>query len=104
MRRKCRGARRRWRTPPASRSSGAWGVSRILDYLETDTAIDAKRIALHGHSRIGKTALWASALDQRIAAVYASCPGEMGAALSRRDFGETVDDMAQRFPYWFNRN
>ena len=79
-------------------------MSRIIDYLETDRAIDAKRIALHGHSRIGKTALWASALDPRVAAVYASCPGEMGAALSRRDFGETVDDMAQRFPYWFNRN
>jgi hypothetical protein len=85
-------------------SAWAWGVSRIVDYLETDKAIDASRIALHGHSRIGKTALWASALDPRIAAVYASCPGEMGAALSRRDYGETVDDMAQRFPYWFNRN
>jgi (4-O-methyl)-D-glucuronate---lignin esterase len=85
-------------------SAWAWGVSRIVDYLETDAAIDAKKIALHGHSRIGKTALWASALDTRIAAVYASCPGEMGAALSRRDFGETVDDMAQRFPYWFDRN
>ncbi len=84
-------------------SAWSWGVSRIIDYLETDKAIDAKRIALHGHSRIGKTALWASALDERVAAVYASCPGEMGAALSRRDYGETVDDMAQRFPYWFNR-
>jgi hypothetical protein len=82
----------------------AWGVSRIVDYLETDKGIDARRIALHGHSRIGKTALWASALDPRIAAVYASCSGEMGAALSRRDYGETVDDMAQRFPYWFDRN
>lgn len=85
-------------------SAWAWGVSRIIDYLEKNPAVDAKRIALHGHSRLGKTALWASALDPRIAAVYASCPGEMGAALSRRDFGETVDDMAQRFPYWFNGN
>ena len=85
-------------------SAWAWGVSRVIDYLETDKAIDATKIALHGHSRIGKTALWASALDTRIAAVYASCPGEMGAALSRRDYGETVDDMAQRFPYWFDRN
>jgi hypothetical protein len=85
-------------------SAWAWGVSRVIDYLSTDKAIDATKIALHGHSRIGKTALWASALDTRIAAVYASCPGEMGAALSRRDYGETVDDMAQRFPYWFDRN
>lgn len=82
----------------------AWGVSRIIDYLETDRDVNATRIAVHGHSRLGKTALWASALDERIAAVYASCPGEMGAALSRRDWGETVDDMAQNFPYWFAGN
>jgi hypothetical protein len=82
----------------------AWGVSRILDYFETDKLIDAKKIAVQGHSRIGKTALWASALDERIAAVYASCSGEMGAALARRDWGETVDDMAQNFPYWFAGN
>ena len=85
-------------------SAWAWGISRVIDYLEKEPAIDAKRIAVFGHSRLGKTALWASALDPRIAAVYASCPGEMGAALSRRDFGETVDDMAQAFPYWFNGN
>jgi dienelactone hydrolase len=85
-------------------SAWAWGISRVIDYLEKDPAIDAKRIAVFGHSRLGKTALWASALDPRIAAVYASCPGEMGAALSRRDFGETVDDMVQTFPYWFNGN
>ncbi|HEX6463900.1 MAG TPA: hypothetical protein VFZ98_05585, partial [Vicinamibacterales bacterium] len=78
--------------------------SRAIDYLQQDSRIDAKRIALHGHSRLGKTALWASALDTRIAVVYSSCPGEMGAALSRRDFGETVDDMAQNFPYWFADN
>ena len=79
----------------------AWGVSRIIDYFETDASVDAKRIALFGHSRLGKTALWASALDERVAAVYASCSGEMGAALARRDWGETIDDMAQSFPYWF---
>jgi hypothetical protein len=82
----------------------AWGVSRIIDYLETDASVDAKHIAVFGHSRLGKTALWASALDERIAAVYASCSGEMGAALARRDWGETVDDMAQNFPYWFAGN
>ncbi len=85
-------------------SAWAWGVSRIIDFMETDKAIDAKRIAVFGHSRLGKTALWASALDERIAAVYASCSGEMGAALSRRDWGETVDDMTQNFPYWFAGN
>jgi hypothetical protein len=82
----------------------AWGVSRILDYLETDSAVNAKQVAVFGHSRLGKAALWASALDERIAAVYASCSGEMGAAIARRDWGETVDDMAQNFPYWFAGN
>jgi hypothetical protein len=80
----------------------AWGVSRAIDYLETDRLVNPKRIAVEGHSRIGKTALWASANDPRIAAVFVSCAGEMGSALSRRDFGETVDDMAQNFPWWFS--
>ena len=96
-------------TPPGPAEWGtisawAWGASRIIDYLALDKAVDAKRIALYGHSRLGKTALWASALDERIAAVFSSCSGEMGAALSRRDWGETVDDMAQNFPYWFAGN
>ena len=82
----------------------AWGVSRIIDFLATMKDIDPRRIALFGHSRLGKTALWASALDERIAAVYASCSGEMGAALARRDWGETVDDVAQNFPYWMAGN
>jgi hypothetical protein len=82
----------------------AWGISRAIDYLASDPSVDAKRIALQCHSRLGKTALWASATDERIAAVFASCSGEMGAALSRRDWGETVDDMAQNFPWWFNGN
>jgi hypothetical protein len=82
----------------------AWSVSRVFDYFQTDSSVDAKQVALFGHSRLGKTALWASALDDRIAAVYASCSGEMGAALARRDWGETVDDMAQNFPFWFAGN
>lgn len=85
-------------------SAWAWGVSRIIDFFETDKLVDARRIALQGHSRLGKTVLWASALDQRIAAVYSSCSGEMGAALARRDWGETVDDMAQNFGYQFAGN
>jgi hypothetical protein len=85
-------------------SAWAWGVSRIVDYLAQDASVDARRIALFGHSRLGKTALWASALDPRIAAVYSSCAGEMGSALARRDWGETVDDMAQNFPWQFAGN
>jgi hypothetical protein len=85
-------------------SAWSWGLSRIIDYFETDKLVDAKKIAVHGHSRLGKTVLWASALDQRIAAVYSSCSGEMGAALARRDWGETVDDMAQNFSYQFAGN
>jgi hypothetical protein len=94
--------------PPADEwgavTAWAWGISRAIDYLASDASIDPKRIALQGHSRLGKTALWASATDERIAAVFASCSGEMGAALSRRDWGETVDDMAQNFPWWFAGN
>lgn len=85
-------------------SAWAWGISRIVDYLETDTAVNAKQIAIQGHSRLGKTVLWASAKDERIAAVFSSCSGEMGAALARRDWGETVDDMAQNFAWQFAGN
>jgi hypothetical protein len=85
-------------------SAWSWGVSRIIDYLETNKAVNGKQIALFGHSRLGKTALWATALDERIAATYSSCSGEMGAALARRDWGETVDDMAQNFPWQFAGN
>lgn len=83
-------------------SAWAWGASRAIDYLETDAAVNPRQIALFGHSRLGKTALWASATDPRIAAVFSSCAGEMGTSLSRRDFGETVDDMTQNFPWWFS--
>jgi hypothetical protein len=82
----------------------AWGASRVLDYLETDPAVDAKRVAIIGHSRLGKTALWAGAHDSRFALVYSSCAGEMGSSLARRDYGETLDDMAQNFPWQFAGN
>jgi (4-O-methyl)-D-glucuronate---lignin esterase len=85
-------------------SAWSWGISRIIDYFETDKAVHAKQIAIHGHSRLGKTVLWAAAKDERIAAVFSSCAGEMGSALSRRDWGETVDDMAQNFGYQFAGN
>ena len=58
----------------------AWGISRALDYFETDDQIDASRIAITGVSRLGKTVMWAGANDPRIAMVIASCSGEGGEA------------------------
>ncbi len=85
-------------------SAWSWGISRIIDYFETDRSIDAKRIAVQGFSRLGKTVLWAAAKDQRISAVFSGCAGELGSALARRDWGETVDDMAQNFAWQFAGN
>jgi hypothetical protein len=82
----------------------SWGASRVLDYFATDRAIDAKRVAIIGHSRLGKTSLWTGARDPRFALVFASCSGELGAALGRRDFGESIDDVAQNFPWWMAGN
>ena len=85
-------------------SAWAWGASRIADYLQSDRQVDGSRIALFGFSRLGKTALWAAAQDERFKAVFAGCAGEMGSALSRRDWGETVDDMAQNFSWQFSES
>jgi hypothetical protein len=84
----------------------AWGASRALDYLESDKRVDAKRIVIHGVSRLGKTALWAGAADERFAMVIASCSGEGGAAIARRNYGETLAHMSAptRFPYQFAGN
>jgi hypothetical protein len=84
----------------------AWAISRAIDYLETDKAVDAKRVAIMGVSRLGKTVMWAGARDTRVALVIASCSGEGGAALSRRNFGETIAHLTapSRFPYWFAGN
>ena len=85
-------------------SSVAWGASRAMDYLETDRDIDAKRIAIMGHSKMGKATLWTAAQDQRFALAISAQSGCAGAALWKRNFGENMEKMVTRFPYWLCRN
>lgn len=79
----------------------AWGMSRILDYLETDSLVNSKKVIAFGHSRIGKAALWAAAQDQRFAGIVANEAGEGGSALTRRNYGETIGRINTAFPHWF---
>ncbi|UYQ95857.1 prolyl oligopeptidase family serine peptidase [Chitinophaga horti] len=82
----------------------AWAASRVMDYFKTDKDIDFKRVAIVGHSRGGKTALWAGAQDERFAMIVSSCSGSSGASLARRKYGETVSLINKQFGYWFNDN
>lgn len=102
-----RGIRAAFGTPAAGPDAwgaiGAWswGLSRIADWLQAQPGIDRGRIALSGASRLGKAVLWAAAQDPRFTMVFPLISGEGGAALSRRDYGETIADITGKYGYWF---
>ena len=81
----------------------AWAASRIVDVLVQMPEVDTKRLIVVGHSRLGKTALWAGAMDDRFAAVVAVQSGCGGAALARANTGEKVEDITRNFPFWFSQ-
>ena len=82
----------------------SWSASRAMDYLQTDRDVDARRVAAMGHSKMGKAALWTCAQDTRFALAISAQSGCAGAALWKRNFGENMEKMVTRFPYWLCRN
>lgn len=84
-------------------SAWAWGCIRLREILAADPLIDEKRIWVHGHSRLGKTALWAAANDEKFAGCVSNDSGCCGAAPSRRNFGETIHVITHAFPWWFQK-
>jgi len=86
-------------------SAWGWGMSKVLDYFETDKAVDAKKVAVQGHSRDGKASLVALAYDERFLTGFISSSGQSGAKLHRRKYGEAIENIAATNEYhWMAGN